>query len=158
DKLERGGMPRDAAVRAATLAFGGVERVKEDSRDARGVTRLEHVAQDAKYALRGIRSRPAFSAVVVVTLGLGVGVNSAMFGVIDRLMFRAPRYLINPGSVNRIYTAERNAQGDRPFDRSLEYPRYEDLTRWSRTISQTAAVAYRTMAVGDGEEAAPRLV
>lgn len=158
DKLERSGMPRDAAVRAATLAFGGVDRFKEDSRDARGVRLLEHLAQDVKYALRGMRSRPAFTAVVVVTLGLGVGVNAAMFGVIDRLMFRAPRYLIDPASVNRVYTAELNAQGERPFDRSLEYPRYEDLTRWIRSISQTAAFAYRNMAVGDGDETQPLLV
>ncbi len=158
EKLERAGLSRDAAVRAAKLSFGGVDRIKEDSRESRGVTFVEHVAQDTKYAVRGIRSRPAFTAVVVATLGLGVGVNAAMFGVIDRLMFRAPRYLVDPASVNRVYTAEMNAQGERPFDRDLEYPRYEDLTRWTRSISQTAAFAYRTMAVGDGDETQPLLV
>ena len=71
EKLERSGMSRDAAVRAARVAFGGVDRVKEDSRDARGVRFLEHVAQDVRYALRGIRSRPAFTGVVIATLGLG---------------------------------------------------------------------------------------
>jgi putative ABC transport system permease protein len=158
EKLERAGMPRDAATRAALLAFGGVDRVKEDARDARGVRFVEHVAQDAKYALRGIRARPAFTAVVVATLGLGVGVNTAMFGVIDRMMFRAPAYLVDPSSVNRVYLTFTGAQGDRPYDRSIEYRRYEDLTRWSRSTTQTAAFAYRTMAVGDGDETQPRLV
>jgi putative ABC transport system permease protein len=158
EKLEQRGMSREAAVRAATIAFGGVDRFKEDSRDARGVRWIEHVSQDVKYALRGIRVRPGFTAVVVATLGLGVGVNAAMFGVIDRLMFRAPRYLIDPASVNRLYTVERNAQGDRPFDRSLEYPRYEDLTRLAHSISQAAAVAYRSMAVGDGDQTEPGVV
>ncbi len=102
--------------------------------------------------------RPAFAVVVIATIGLGIGVNAAMFGVIDRLMFRAPRYLIDPPSVSRLYTSELNAQGERPFDRSLEYPRYEDLTRSTHLISQTAAAAYRTMAVGDGAETQPRLV
>lgn len=158
EKYERAGMTHGDAMRRARIDFGGVDRTKEEARDARGVTFVEHVAQDMKYAWRGMRARPAFTAVIVATLGLGVGVNTAMFGVIDRLMFRAPRYLIDPASVNRLYTSERNAQGEHPFDRSLEYPRYEDLARWSRSISQAAAVAYRTMAVGDGEETQPRVV
>jgi putative ABC transport system permease protein len=152
EKLERTGMSRDAAMRAATLAFGGVDRFKEDTRDARGVAFLEHVAQDVKYALRGIRARPAFTAVVVVTLGLGVGVNAAMFGVIDRIVFRSPNSLIDPASVNRVYLESTSAQGDRVYNRSIEFPRYEDLTRFSRSISQTAAFAYRNMAVGDGDQ------
>ena len=158
EKLERGGMSGDEARRTAAVAFGGRDRFKEASRDARGVRLLEHIAQDVRFALRGARSRPGFTAVIVATLGLGVGVNAAMFGVIDRLMLRSPRYLVDASSVNRLYTAEQNAQGERPFDRSLEYPRYEDLARWSRSISQAAAVAYRNMAVGDGEETQPRLV
>ncbi len=172
EKLERRGMSHAAARRTATIAFGGVDRIKEESRDARGVTFVEHVAQDVKYALRGIRSRPAFTAVVIATLGLGVGVNAAMFGVIDRLMFRAPRYLIDPAAVNRVYLAFTSGQGDRratggelvqvgpehPWVRSIEYRRYEDLTRWTRSISHAAAFGYRMMAVGDGEETQPRLV
>jgi len=158
EKLQRGGMPRDAALRAAAIAFGGVDRFKEDSRDARGVTWLEHVSQDAKYALRGMRNRPAFTAVVVATLGLGVGVNAAMFGVVDRVLFRAPKYLIDPSSVNRVYYRFSNAQGERFFDRSLEYKRYQDLARTSASIAQAAAFGYRQMAVGDGEATQPRVV
>ena len=59
EKLEHSGMQRDHAVRTATIAFGGVDRAKEASRDARGVRWIEHVAQDVRYALRGMRSRPA---------------------------------------------------------------------------------------------------
>ena len=120
EKLERGGMTGEEARRTAAVAFGGRDRFKEASRDARGVTLLEHIAQDVRYALRGARARPGFTAVIVATLGLGVGVNAAMFGVLDRLMLRAPRYLIDPSSVNRLYTTELNAQGERPFDRSFE--------------------------------------
>ena len=158
EKLQQNGMSRAAAIRAATIAFGGVDRFKEDSRDARGVTLIEHVGQDVKYALRGIRARPAFTAVVIATLGLGVGVNAAMFGVVDRVLFRAPKYLIDPGSVNRVYYTFTNAQGDRPFERSLEYKRYQDFARTSRTIAQAAAFGYRRMAVGDGEAAQARVV
>jgi predicted permease len=158
EKLERRGMSRAAAVRAATIAFGGIDRFKEDSRDARGVTWIEHVSQDVKYALRGMRVRPGFTAVVVATLGLGVGVNAAMFGVVDRVLFRAPRYLIDPGSVNRVYYAFTNAQGQRTFERALEYKRYQDFARTSRSITQAAAFGYRSMAVGDGEATQARVV
>ena len=158
EKLERSGMTRGAAIRAATIAFGGVDRIKEDSRDARGVAWLEHVSQDVRYALRGMRARPAFTAVVVATLGLGVGVNAAMFGVLDRVLFRAPRYLVDPGSVNRVYYAFTNSQGERSFERSLEYKRYQDFARLSRSITQAAAFGYRSMAVGDGEATQARVV
>ncbi len=158
EKLARRGVSREAAVRAATLAFGGVDRIKEDSRDARGVTWIEHVSQDVKYAVRGMRNRPAFTAVVVATLGLGVGVNAAMFGVVDRVLFRAPKYLIDPGSVNRVYYAFTNAQGQRTFERALEYKRYQDFARTSRAITQAAAFGYRSMAVGDGEATQARVV
>jgi predicted permease len=158
EKLERSGMSRGAARRAATLAFGGVDRVKEDSRDARGVRWLEHVSQDVKYALRGMKARPGFTAVVVATLALGVGVNAAMFGILDRVLFRAPQYLIDAASVNRVYVSSTNAQGQRPFDRSLEYKRYQDFARLSRSIDRAAAFGYRSMAVGDGEATQPRVV
>jgi predicted permease len=158
EKLERRGMSREAAVRAATIAFGGMDRFKEASRDARGVTWIEHVSRDVKYAVRGMRNRPAFTAVVVATLGLGVGVNAAMFGVVDRVLFRAPRYLIDPGSVNRVYYAFTNAQGQRTFERALEYKRYQDFARTSRSITQAAAFGYRSMAVGDGEATQARVV
>ncbi len=158
EKLERRGMPREAAVRAATISFGGIDRFKEDSRDARGVAWIEHASQDVKYALRGMRVRPAFTAVVVATLGLGIGVNAAMFGVVDRVLFRAPRYLIDPGSVNRVYYAFTNAQGQRTFERSLEYKRYQDFAQTSRSITQAAAFGYRSMAVGDGDATQARVV
>jgi predicted permease len=94
----------------------------------------------------------------VATLGLGVGVNAAMFGVLDRVLFRAPRYLIDPASVNRVYYAFTNAQGQRTFERALEYKRYQDFARTSRAITQAAAFGYRSMAVGDGEATQARVV
>src|SRR5204863_7838801 len=71
-KNERLGMSPNDARRAALLTFGGVERYKEEARDARGVRMFETMMQDARYALRAMRKAPAFTAVVVLTLGLGV--------------------------------------------------------------------------------------
>ena len=151
-------MPRDEALRRARLAFGGLDRIKDDTREARGVTLVEHVLQDVRYALRGLRARPLFTAVVIVTLGLGVGVNTAMFGILDRTLFRAPRYLVDPQSVHRVYVEWTGTDGRRSFESGIEYARYLDFARWTKAYSNFAAFAYRNMAVGDGEETQPRLI
>jgi putative ABC transport system permease protein len=152
EKYVAEGVPHDDALRRARLAFGGVDRIKDDARDARGVMFVEHLVQDTRYALRGLRARPLFSAVVVATFALGVGVNTAMFGVLDRLMFRAPQFMIDPGTINRVYVQWADADGKRRFERGLSYPNYVDLQKWSRTTSASAAFAYRRMAVGDGDD------
>ena len=152
EKYVAQGVPRDEALRRARLAFGGVESIKEDARDSRGVLLFEHLMQDARYALRGLRARPLFSGVVIATLALGVGVNTAMFGVLDRLLFRAPQHMIDPATANRVFVEWAGSDGKRRFDRSLSYPTYTDFTKWSRSMSEFAAFAYRRMAVGEGDD------
>src|SRR5207302_8714593 len=77
EKYERQGMSRDAAVRRARLEFGGVEQMKEASRDMRGTARLESVARDLRFGVRSLRSRAAFALTVIATLTLGIGANAA---------------------------------------------------------------------------------
>ncbi|HKG91333.1 MAG TPA: permease prefix domain 1-containing protein, partial [Gemmatimonadaceae bacterium] len=86
EKYERLGVPREEALRRARLVFGGVDRIKEESRDVRGTVLLESLVQDVRYAVRGVRAKPGFAAGVALTLALGIGANSAMFGVFDRLL------------------------------------------------------------------------
>jgi len=88
EKYERHGMSRDAALRRARLAFGGVEQMKEASRDARGTERLESIVRDLRYAVRSLESRPAFTLTVVATLALGIGANTAIFTLVDALLLR----------------------------------------------------------------------
>ena len=151
EKMKRLGVSPEEADRRARLAFGGVDRIKEDSRDARGTRLFEHLVQDSRYAIRGLRSRPGFAAVVIATLALGLGVNAAMFGILDTLLFRAPAYMIDPTSVHRVYVDWTGTDGKRGFQRSVEYARYLDFARWNRSLSNVAAFAYRQMAVGEGE-------
>jgi len=152
EKHRRGGASSEEATRRAALAFGGVDRIAEETRDARGVTLLQHVMQDLLYAVRGLRTHPVFAGGVIATLALGVGVNTAMFGILDRTLFRAPAGMIDPGSVNRVYVASSGPNGKRAIEMQLEYPRIADLARWSRTTDATASFAYRGMAVGDGRD------
>ena len=91
EKAERQGLPRDAAMRTARIAFGGVEQTKEASRDTRGTAGMESIVRDLSYAIRSLTSRPAFTVTVIATLALGIGANTAIFTLVDALMLRSLR-------------------------------------------------------------------
>src|SRR5690242_1231840 len=91
-KNERLGMRPDDARRAALITFGGVERYKEEARDARGVRLLETLAHDLRYAFRAMRRTPLFTLVVLVTIGLGVGATSAIYSIVNAVLLRPLPY------------------------------------------------------------------
>src|SRR5262245_46555181 len=113
---------------------------------------FESIWQDVKYAVRGLRKTPGFTAAVVLTLGLGIGANAAMFGVVDRLLFRPPSFMQDPDRVHRVYLV-RTFDGKENFGSWFQYTRYEDLKRWTTSFDVTAAVSENQMAVGVGEDA-----
>jgi putative ABC transport system permease protein len=82
------GMSLTEARRSALVEFGGVERAREECRDARGVRLLEDLFQDLRYALRVLTKSPAFTLVSIISLALGVGVNATVFGFVNSVMLR----------------------------------------------------------------------
>lgn len=157
------GVAADDAQASARRRLGNATRIVEESRERWSVPWLDHLQQDVRYALRGLRRTPGFTLSVIATLGLGIGANVAMFGVIDQLMFRPHAYLRDPGSVHRVYLQSlgRDAGSTSPIRRTtdgLEYTRYVDLTQWTRSFSQTAALYTTNMAIGTGAAAKEREV
>ena len=84
----RAGMSMHEARRRAVLALGGVERTKEEYRDRRGLPRFESLVRDLRYGTRTLIKSPGFALAGVIVLGLGIGVNSAIFTVVNAVVLK----------------------------------------------------------------------
>jgi putative ABC transport system permease protein len=88
----RAGLSPVEARRQALLKFGNVEAIREIYRDQRGLPFVETLVRDTRHAIRRMRKAPTFAAAVILTLALGIGANTAIFGVIDSILIRPLAY------------------------------------------------------------------
>ena len=126
------GMSEEEAALAAKRAFGGVERFKDAVRDERGTSWVEDVAQDARFGFRTLRRRPGFTTVASLTLALGIGASTALFGVVKAVLL-TPLPYDRPEGIAVLWSAWKG------FDQTwLSYDEYEG---WKSDISAFANVA-----------------
>src|SRR5689334_25286946 len=113
---------------------------------------FDNLRHDLKYALRGLRLKPGFAVAVIVTLGLGIGANAAMFGIVDRLLFRPPALMKDPATAHRVYYYQ-TFRGKERAGSGGQYARYLDLRKFTTTFDRLAGYTARDLAVGVGEAA-----
>ena len=135
----RDGIPPAEARRLALLELGGVEQVKERVRAGRHGALLDDVGRDVRYAFRLFARQPTFAVVIVGTLALGIGANTAIFSIIDSLLLRTLP-VEEPERLAQLVAAPPSGQ------RSWTYPIWEEIQRhadrfdgafaWSRFDAQ----------------------
>ena len=135
-RLVADGLEPSEARRQARIAVGGPEQVKESCRDARGTRWLEDLWQDLRYALRTIRQRPGFAAVVALTLAVGIGSTTLMFTVLNGVLFKPFPYR----SPERLLSLqEKTAKATQFGDLwAFAYPNLLDVRSAVRSIDSAA--------------------
>jgi putative ABC transport system permease protein len=119
----RAGLSPTEARRQAMLKFGGVEAMKEEYRDQKGLPFLETLAQDLRYAFRQLAASPGFALIAIATMALGVGATTAIYSVIDATLLHPLPYP-HPSELVRI---DANLPGVGAHDVGISIPELRDL-------------------------------
>src|SRR5438105_4582495 len=128
------GLTPQEARRQARLQFGGFESAKEECRDARGVNFVETLSRDLRYAFRGFRRTPGFTAVALLALMLGIGSNTAIFSVVYAVLL-APLPYPNPDQLVMVWSKVNGHRNSVSAGDYLDWKRqstvFQDVGAWS---------------------------
>src|SRR5580704_3444966 len=150
EEIAAGKTPEDAR-REAVRAMDGLEQRKEECRDARGVSRLENVLQDIRYASRGLRKKPGFTMVAALTLALGIGANSAIFSVINAALLKPLPYP-NPKQLILLFESLDGAPN------VVSYANFADWEHDSHDFSAMSAGRQNTFTLGSSGSVGPERI
>src|SRR5215472_14355692 len=151
----RSGVDPEQARRRARIEFGGMEGIKEDCRESRGVHMLDTFLQDARYSLRTMRKNPGFTLVAVLTLMLGIGANTAIFSVVNGVLLN-PLPFPQPEQLVALHESKANFQRG-----SISYPNFRDWQKDNHTFSAMAisrGYGFSLTGLGDAEQVQGELI
>ena len=148
----RRGMRPDEARRHALLASGGITQASEAVRGQRGLPSVESIVADVRYALRALRRGPAFATVVVVTLALGIGANTAIFSVVRGVLLKP----LPHRDGDRLVYLRQAADGPGAEDLNFSVPEVRDLRTGAPSLGGLAEYSSWNV-IHQGSEGATRL-
>ncbi len=147
----RAGLSAEQARREAVWKFGPVEPIKESYREQRGLPSMETLIQDTRYALRRLRSAPAFTIATVLTLGLGIGATTSIFTLVHAVLLKSLP-VANPSELIRLGKEARCcfwSAYDQPQEHSLaSYDLYKYFRDNTREFEELAAFSPRPRLLG----------
>jgi putative ABC transport system permease protein len=148
EKNMRSGLTRQEAARRARLTFGGIEQIKDECREARGVSFVETLQRDVLYSLRMLGKNPRFAVIAVLTIALGIGANTAIFSVIDAVLLRPLPYQ-DPASLVLVWETK---EPDFDQHNTVSPPDFLDWQRQSTAFAGLVSIAdERDNLTGSGE-------
>jgi predicted permease len=148
EEYVRRGMRPSEARRAALLRFGGLQQIREECREARGVRVFEDLWKDIRYGARTLRRQPGFASVAVLTLALGLGANTAIFSVVNAVVLRPLPYA-EPEQLVRLYEKRPKLGRTRNV---VSAPDFMDWRAQGRTFDSMAAYnGWSASLTGDGD-------
>jgi predicted permease len=149
----RRGLSPTAARSLAQRDFGGVMRIKEESRRMRGIGMIDDLRRDLRLAFRSLRRTPVYAVVAILTIAVGIGVTTAVFSVVDGVLLRPLPY---PEPDRLVRLSERSAQYARM---SFAGANFRDVQARTRTVPVMAAFygASPITVLGAGEAIRPRV-
>jgi putative ABC transport system permease protein len=135
DELVAAGLARDEALLQARREFGNVTAIEERGRDVWRWATVENLWADLRYGARQLRGSPAFALAAILTLALGIGVNSAVFSVVDAVLLRPLSF---PEPDRLVTVAPKDMRGG-AHPTSLCYPTFFDFRRDNRVFKNIAS-------------------
>jgi predicted permease len=147
DEFVRRGMSPQEARLAARRSFGGVTQIQDAHREARGIMHLHRLYADVKYALRMMRLNPGFTLLAVLTLGMGIGVNTTLFTAYNAVVLK-PLPIADPDAVYRMerWFQSRNLGN---IQYAFSYPEYAYLRDHNRGFESLVAASWPVRAFAE---------
>ena len=148
-KHEERGLSPQAARALAEREFGRVERYKDEVRDVRGITWMDDVGRDVRFALRTLRKSPAFVLVAVLCLALGIGANAAIFSVVNAVLL-SPLPYSEPARLARLFETMPARNGEKG---SVSWANYLEWSEQLKGFSGLAAYTLQSKNLSSAEGA-----